>query len=80
MMGKPEDDLQLEKQADYRAYTLSGTHYEMGRQWGMIARAEEVHSLTPAEAAETAPVAPEWSATSIPRCLMSLKAGARPSE
>ena len=54
MMGKPEDDLQLEKQADYRAYTLAGGHYEMGRQWGMIARGEEVHSLTPAEAAETA--------------------------
>jgi predicted choloylglycine hydrolase len=54
MMGKPEDDLQLEKQADYRTFTLSGSHYEMGRQWGMIARAEEVDSLTPAEAAETA--------------------------
>jgi len=54
MMAKPEDDLQLENQADYRAYTLAGAHYEMGRQWGMIGQGEEVQSLAPEEAAEAA--------------------------
>ncbi len=53
-MANPEDDLELEKQADYRAYSLAGGHHEMGRQWAMITKGHEVQSLTPQEAAEAA--------------------------
>ncbi len=53
-MAKPEDDLELEKQADYRAYSLAGSHHEMGRRWALITKGKEAHSLAPQEAAEAA--------------------------
>lgn len=48
------DDLDLEKQADYRTFTLAGDHYEMGRQWGMVGIGEETGAMTAEEAAEAA--------------------------
>jgi hypothetical protein len=54
MMANPEDDLELEKQADYRAYSLAGGHHEMGRQWAAITKGQEVQSLTREEAADAA--------------------------
>lgn len=54
MMAKPEDDLELEKQADYRRFTLSGNHYEIGRQWAMTVLGEESEPVTEGEAAEIA--------------------------
>ena len=53
-MVSPTDDLELEKQADYRVYTLAGDHYEIGRQWGMAAIGEETDPPTPEEAAKAA--------------------------
>jgi predicted choloylglycine hydrolase len=53
-MVSPTDDLELEKQADYRVYTLAGDHYEMGRQWGMAGIGEETDPPTPEEAAKAA--------------------------
>ena len=54
MMASPTDDLELEKQADYRVYTLAGDHYEMGRQWGMAGIGEGTDDLTPEEASKAA--------------------------
>ena len=53
-MVSPTDDLELEKQADYRVYTLAGDHYEIGRQWGMAGIGEETDPPTPEEAAKAA--------------------------
>jgi len=53
-VAKPEDDLELEKQADYRTFTLSGNHYEMGRQWATVVLGEENELVTEREAAEVA--------------------------
>ncbi len=54
MMAKPEDDLDLEKEADYRRFTLSGNHYEMGQQWAMTVLGEESEPVTGEEAIEIA--------------------------
>ena len=54
MIAEPGDDLELEKSADYRTFTLSGSHYEMGRQWGMIALGQETEHVKAEEAAELA--------------------------
>ncbi|TKJ30825.1 MAG: hypothetical protein CEE40_03955, partial [Chloroflexi bacterium B3_Chlor] len=53
-MAEPGDDLEQEKSADYRTFTLSGSHYEMGRQWGMIALGQETEHVKAEEAAELA--------------------------
>jgi predicted choloylglycine hydrolase len=54
MMARPADDLEQEKKADYRIFTLSGNHYEIGRQWGMIGAGKESEFVTEEEAAEVA--------------------------
>ena len=54
MTATPEDDLELERQADYRRFTLSGNHYEMGQQWGIAVLGEESEPVTEEEAAEVA--------------------------
>ena len=46
--------MELEKQADYRTYTLAGNHYEIGRQSVMIMLGEESARVTEEEAAEVA--------------------------
>jgi predicted choloylglycine hydrolase len=54
MMTEPENDLDLERQSDYRRFSLSGNHYEMGRQWAMMVVGDETELVTETEAAEVA--------------------------
>jgi hypothetical protein len=50
----PADDLELEKQADYRLLTLAGNHYELGRQLALLEADQEPTSISPEEVAEVA--------------------------
>ena len=54
MLARAENDLQLEKQADYRRFTLSGNHYEMGRRWARILTHQDSEPVTDEEVAEAA--------------------------
>jgi predicted choloylglycine hydrolase len=54
MVAKPDDDLEKEKQADYGIFTLTGNHYEIGRQWGWIGTGRESDLVTQKEAVEVA--------------------------
>jgi hypothetical protein len=53
-MVEPTDDLELERQADYRQFTLAGNHYEMGRQLALLEAEREPPPMTAEEAAQVA--------------------------
>jgi hypothetical protein len=48
----PADDLEPERQADYRLFTLAGNHYELGRQLALLETDHDPTSISPQEAAE----------------------------
>jgi hypothetical protein len=54
MVKEPNNDLEQEKRADYRIFTLSGNYYDIGRQWGMIGAGKEPELVTEEEVAEVA--------------------------
>ncbi len=53
-MNRSENDSELERQADYRMFTLSGNHYDMGRQWAMTVLGQDAELVTEKEATEAA--------------------------
>lgn len=53
-MVEPTNDLELERQADYRQFALAGNHYEMGRQLALLEAGQEPMPMTTGEAAQVA--------------------------
>ena len=49
-MTEPQNHLEQEKDADCRTYTLTGDHYQMGRQWARAVSGEEPPSMRAEEA------------------------------